>query len=182
MTFNNELSKREIRVKWKHYIIYSVSHSTENWRVLNACHPMRIKATTTGLQGADRDRDREKEGSIEEATQCRGKKKTYCAPAGLLSPDWQKQARIFNTVQLCYLSCLDQEEEEESWSKELHVWSCVCLTPVWSVTHTLSIMHTCELQSSVMSQTFHLWLKCGPELPRVQVLQRHFIAKLVLVQ
>lgn len=55
--------------------MYSVSHSTENWRVFNARRPMRIKATTTGLQAAERDRGREKEGSREEATHCRGKKK-----------------------------------------------------------------------------------------------------------
>ena len=36
---------------------------------------MRIKATTTGLQAAERDRGREKEGSREEATHCRAKKK-----------------------------------------------------------------------------------------------------------
>lgn len=55
--------------------MYSVSHSTENWRVFNARRPMRIKATTTGLQAAERDRGREKEGSRKEATHCRGKKK-----------------------------------------------------------------------------------------------------------
>lgn len=54
--------------------MYSVSHSTENWRVFNARCPMRIKATTTGLQAAERYRVREKEGSREEATHC--KKKT----------------------------------------------------------------------------------------------------------
>lgn len=35
--------------------MYSVSHSTENWTVFNVCRPMRIKATTTGLQAAERE-------------------------------------------------------------------------------------------------------------------------------
>lgn len=66
--------------------MYSVSHSTENWRVFNARHPMRIKATTTGLQATERDRGREKEGSREEATHCRGKKKTSVCSCWLPKP------------------------------------------------------------------------------------------------
>lgn len=59
--------------------MYSASHSTQNWRIFNAHSPMRIKATTTGLQAAERERERdagrEKEGSREEETHSRGEKK-----------------------------------------------------------------------------------------------------------
>lgn len=98
MTFNNELSRKKEkseRIKWTHYSMYSVSHSTENWRVFNARHPMRIKATTTGLQAAERDRDREKEGSREEATHCSATK--------------NKIKKIKNWLCSCWLSLVGTE-------------------------------------------------------------------------
>lgn len=126
---------------------------------------MRIKATTTGVQAAERYRGREKEGSREEATLQEEKKKNpHCAPAGFLSWYRQKQAAIFNTVQLCYLfpsrPTADQKRKKELVKGAACIGVCVPRSWPLGDTHTLSTMHTCELcelKSSVMSQTLSLW-------------------------
>lgn len=107
--------------------MYRIPQKTGEY--FNARRPMRIKATTTGLQAAESDRDREIEGSREEATHCRvitkEKKKTDCAPAGFLRRYGQKQAAIFNTVQLCYLSHLHQPKTRRR--KELVIGRDACM-------------------------------------------------------
>lgn len=66
--------------------MYNVSHSTENWTVFNACRPMRIKATTTGLQAAEREIETEgKKDPERKRLTAEEKKKALCAPAGFLS-------------------------------------------------------------------------------------------------
>lgn len=54
--------------------MYSVSHSTENWSVFSACRPMRIKATTTGLQ-AETEKSRDPERRLLTAEDLKKQKK-----------------------------------------------------------------------------------------------------------
>lgn len=155
--------------------MYSVSHSTENWRVFNARRPMRIKATTTGLQAAERDRGREKEGSREEATHCRAKKEKkkknliVLLLAPLAGTYWNRlpYLTLYNSATFSPSRPTEDQNKKKkktkkrSWSKGVAcLCLCVYLAPVGSVTHTLSTMHTCELKSSVMSQTLSLcWVQ-----------------------
>lgn len=132
---------------------------------------MRIKATTTGLQAAERYRGREREGSREEATLQGTKKmktkKPHCAPADFLPVAGTDRNRLryltlYNSATFSHLDQLRIRRKKEL----VNGAACmgVRVPRSWSLcishTHTFSTMHTrelCELKSSVMSQTLSLW-------------------------
>lgn len=111
--------------------------------VSNARRPMKIKATTTQLQAAKREKERMKARGIQ-----RGKETAHCAPVD----------SFCHISSLCTtLSHLDSKMEGELVNGEPQVK--VRCEPVGSVTHNLHIMHTRELQFICASQLIWRRLK-----------------------
>lgn len=104
MTNRNEIRENKMNT----LALCTVSHSTENWRIFNAHRPMRIKATTTGLQAVERERGREKEGSREKETHSRGEEKNTLIVLLLASLAGNDKH---------WKLCTFPHREEESWSK-----------------------------------------------------------------
>lgn len=140
MTFNNELSEKKEENNEHINIMYSVLHSMENGRVCSLSNEesrqqpqdyRRLKEIE-----AERKRDPERRPFTAEEKEKEKKHLIVLLLASLAGTD-RNRLRYLTLYNSVTFPDLDQlEEEEESWSNELHVWLCVYLAPVGSVTHT----------------------------------------------